>query len=67
MSEDKIKSGETKSADEVIKAAREAGHQLAGDGKISEEIQKNVNKVLGNAYYEAAQEMMDQIKKSAGQ
>ena len=63
-----IKAGEIRLVDEVIQAAREAGHQLVKEGRISEEIQKKVSKELmpRDAYYKAAQEMMDQIKKSAG-
>ena len=39
------------------------------DGKFSEEIQKKVSKELmpRDAYYKAAQEMMDQVKKSMAQ
>jgi multimeric flavodoxin WrbA len=64
-----IKAGETRLVDEVIQAAKEAGLQLAKDGKISEEIQKRVSKVLmpQDAYYKAAQEMMEQAKKSMAQ
>ncbi len=64
-----IKAGDTRLIDEVIQAAKDTGRQLVKDGKISEEIQKNVSKELmpREAYYKAAQEMMDQIKKSASQ
>jgi multimeric flavodoxin WrbA len=63
-----IKAGETRLGDEVIQAAKEAGRQLVREGRISEEFQKKVSKELmpRDAYYKAAQEMMDQIKKSAG-
>jgi multimeric flavodoxin WrbA len=61
-----IKAGETRLVDEVIQAAKEAGRQLVKDGRISEDIQKKVSKELmpRDAYYKAAQEMMDQAKKS---
>jgi type III secretion system FlhB-like substrate exporter len=61
-----IKAGETGLANEIIQAAKEAGSQLAKEGRISEEIQKKVSKALmpRDAYYKAAQEMMDQAKKS---
>jgi multimeric flavodoxin WrbA len=64
-----IKAGETRLVDEVIQAAKEAGQQLVKDGKISDEMQKRVSKVLmpQDAYYKAAQEMMDQAKKSMAQ
>ena len=64
-----IKAGETRLVDEVIQASKEAGRQLAKEGRISEEIQRKVSKDLmpRDAYYKAAQEMMDQFKKSAGQ
>jgi hypothetical protein len=55
--------------DEIIQAAKEAGSQLVKEGRISEDIQKKVSKALmpRDAYYMAAQEMMDQIKKSMAQ
>jgi multimeric flavodoxin WrbA len=61
-----IKAGETRLVDEVIQAAKEAGLQLVKEGKISDEIQKRVSKALmpQGAYYKAAQEMMEQAKKS---
>jgi hypothetical protein len=64
-----IKAGETRLVDEVIQAAKEAGIQLVKDGKISDEIQKRVGKPLmpQGAYYKAAQEMMEQAKKSIAQ
>jgi multimeric flavodoxin WrbA len=64
-----IKAGETRSVDEIIQAAKEAGRQLVKEGKISEDIQKKVSKELmpRDAYYKAAQEMMDQVKKSMAQ
>jgi multimeric flavodoxin WrbA len=64
-----IKAGETRSVDEVIQAAKEAGLQLVKEGKISDEIQKRISKALmpRDAYYKAAQEMMEQAKKSMAQ
>ena len=61
-----IKAGETGLVDEIIQAAKEAGSQLAKEGKISDDIQKKVSKALmpQDAYYKAAQEMMDQAKKA---
>ena len=61
-----IKAGETRLVDEVIQAAKEAGLQLVKEGKISDEIQKRVSKALmpQGAYYKAAQDMMEQAKKS---
>ncbi len=61
-----IKAGETRLIDEIMKAAKEAGRQLVKEGKISEDIQKKISKELmpRDAYYKAAQEMMEQIKKS---
>jgi multimeric flavodoxin WrbA len=64
-----IKAGETGAVNEVINTAKEAGRQLVKEGKISEDIQKGVSKQLmpRDAYYKAAQEMMDQVKKSMAQ
>jgi len=64
-----IKAGETRLVDEVIQAAKEAGLQLVKEGKISDEIQKRVGKALmpRDAYYKAAQEMMEQAKMSMAQ
>jgi multimeric flavodoxin WrbA len=64
-----IKAGETRLVDEIIQAAKEAGRNLVKDGKISDEIQKRVSKALmpQDAYYKAAQEMMEQTKKSMAQ
>ena len=64
-----IKAEETRSVDEIIQAAKEAGRQLVKEGRISEEVQKKVSKELmpRDAYYKAAQEMMDQVKKSMAQ
>jgi multimeric flavodoxin WrbA len=64
-----IKAGETGSVDEIIQAAKEAGSQLVKEGRISGDIQKKVSKALmpRDAYYKAAQEMMDQAKKSTVQ
>jgi hypothetical protein len=61
-----IKAGETRLAEGVFKAAREAGHQLIKDEQISEDTQKAISKPLmpKDAYYKAAQAMMDQMKKA---
>ena len=50
----------------ILQAAEEAGRELVKEGKISEEIQKQVSRELmpRDAYYEAAKEMFEQIKKS---
>jgi multimeric flavodoxin WrbA len=64
-----IKAGETRLVDEIIQAAKEAGIQLVKESRISEDIQKKVSEELmpRDAYYKAAQEMMDQVKKSMAQ
>ena len=62
-----VKAGETGLVEGVFQAAKEAGRQLAKEGKISEEIQKQVSRELmpRDAYYKAAQMMMEQAQKSA--
>jgi multimeric flavodoxin WrbA len=62
-----VKAGETGLVDGVFRAARDAGRQLAKDGIISEELQKQVSKVLmpRDAYYKAAQLMMAEMQKTA--
>jgi multimeric flavodoxin WrbA len=62
-----IKAGETGLVEGVFKAAKEAGRQLVKDGKISEETLKAVSKELmpRDAYYKAAEAMMEQIKIAA--
>jgi multimeric flavodoxin WrbA len=62
-----VKAGETGLVDGVFRAAREAGRQLAKEGIISEELQKQVSKVLmpRDAYYKAAQMMMAENQKTA--
>jgi len=62
-----IKAGETRMVDEIVQAAREAGRQLVKEGRISDEVQMKVSKPLmpRDAYYKAAQEMMDQARRSA--
>jgi multimeric flavodoxin WrbA len=64
-----IRAGETGLVEGVFLAAKEAGRQLVKEGRISEETQKAVSKDLmtRDAYYKAAQEMMDQAKKSTVQ
>lgn len=53
----------------IFRAANEAGRQLVRDGKISEELQRAVSKeLMSNEEYEkAANEMMEQIKRSMKQ
>ncbi len=60
-----IKAGETGLVDGIFRAAREAGRQLAKEGTISEELQKQVSQELmpRDAYYKAAQMMMEQAQK----
>ena len=60
-----LKAGETGLVEGVFLAAKEAGRQLVKKGRISEETQKAVSKELmpRDAYYKAAQDMMEQIKK----
>ena len=57
-----IKAGETSLIEGIFRAAREAGHQLAREGRISEDTEKAVNRELmpRDAYYKAAQEMIRQ-------
>ncbi|HUS74568.1 MAG TPA: flavodoxin family protein [Methanothrix sp.] len=61
-----IKAGETRLVEGIFQAAREAGRQLAKEGMISEEIQKQVSQELmpRDAYYKAAQMMMEQAQKA---
>lgn len=61
-----MKAGETALVEGVFRAAREAGRQLVREGKISEEIQKEVSRELmpRDAYYKAAQMMMEQAQKA---
>jgi multimeric flavodoxin WrbA len=62
-----VKAGETGLVEGIFQAAREAGRQLAREGMISEELQKQVSKVLmpRDAYYKAAQMMMEEMRKAA--
>jgi multimeric flavodoxin WrbA len=62
-----IKAGETGLVEGVFKAAKEAGRKLAKEGMISEYILKAVSKELmsRDAYYKAAKEMMEQMKRAA--
>jgi multimeric flavodoxin WrbA len=50
----------------IFQAAEEAGRELVKEGRISEEIQRQVSRELmpKDAYYEAAKEMFEQVKKS---
>ena len=61
-----VKAGETGLVEGVFRAAKEAGRQLAKEGKISEELQKEVSRELmpKDAYYKAAQMMMEQAQKA---
>ncbi|MFA6372611.1 MAG: flavodoxin family protein [Methanothrix sp.] len=61
-----IKAGETGLVDGIFRAAREAGRQLAKEGMISEELQKQVCRELmpRDAYYKAAEMMMEQAQKA---
>ncbi|MCX6673770.1 MAG: flavodoxin family protein [Methanothrix sp.] len=63
-----VKAGETGLVEGVFRAAREAGRQLAKEGTISEELQKQVCRELmpRDAYYKAALMMMEEIRKAAG-
>jgi multimeric flavodoxin WrbA len=64
-----IKAGERGLVDGIFQAAKEAGRQLVKEGRISEEIQKEVSKDLmtKDAFYKAAKEMMEQVKKQKAQ
>jgi multimeric flavodoxin WrbA len=61
-----VKAGETGLVDGIFRAAKEAGRQLAKEGMISEELQKQVSRELmpRDAYYKAAQMMMEQAQKA---
>jgi len=61
-----IKAGETRLVEGVFRAAKEAGRQLAKEGKITEETKKEVSRELmpRDAYYKAAQMMMEQAQKA---
>jgi multimeric flavodoxin WrbA len=61
-----MKAGETALVEGVFRAARDAGSQLVREGKISEELQKEVSRELmpRDAYYKAAQMMLDQAQKT---
>jgi multimeric flavodoxin WrbA len=63
---DMIKAGETGLVEGVFKAAREAGHQLIKDGRISEDTLKAISKPFmpKDAYYNAAKAVLEQMKKS---
>jgi multimeric flavodoxin WrbA len=61
-----LKAGETGLVDGIFRAAKEAGRQLVKEGMISEELQKQVSRELmpRDAYYKAAQMMMEQAQKA---
>jgi multimeric flavodoxin WrbA len=61
-----VKAGETGLVDGIFRAAKEAGRQLVNEGIISEELQKQVSRELmpRDAYYKAAQMMMEQAQKA---
>jgi len=60
-----VKAEETELVEGIFQAAREAGRELAKEGTISEKLQKQVSRELmpRDAYYKAAQMMMEQAKK----
>ena len=64
---DMVKAGDTKLVEDIFLAAREAGRQLAKEGTISEELEARVSRDLmpRDAYYKAAEMMMEQIRKAA--
>jgi len=64
---DMVKAGETKLVEDIFQAAREAGRQLVKEGTISEELEARVSRDLmpRDAYYKAAEMMMEQIRKAA--
>ena len=64
---DMVKAGETKLVEDIFQAAREAGRQLVKEGTISEELEARVSRALmpRDAYYKAAEMMMEQIRKAA--
>lgn len=59
-----IKAGETGLVEGIFQAAREAGRQLVREGMISEELEAQVSRELmpRDAYYKAAQLMMEQMQ-----
>ncbi len=59
-----IKAGETALLEGIFRAAREAGQQLAREGLIAEDTEKAVARELmpRDAYYKAAQDMIDQMR-----
>jgi multimeric flavodoxin WrbA len=61
-----LKAWETRLVEGIFLAAREAGRQLAKEGMISEELQKQVSRELmpRDAYYKAAEMMMEQAQKA---
>ena len=61
-----VKAGETALVEGIFRAAREAGRQLVKEGRISEELQEKVSRELmpRDAYYKAAQMMMEQAQKA---
>jgi hypothetical protein len=60
-----IKAGETGLVEGIFQAAKDAGRDLARGGKISEETLASVSRELmpRDAYYKAAQAMMESMKK----
>jgi multimeric flavodoxin WrbA len=62
-----VKAGEKGLVDSVFRAAGDAGRQLAEEGIIAEELQKQVSKVLmpRDAYYKAVQMTMAEMQKTA--
>ncbi|NYT01263.1 MAG: flavodoxin family protein, partial [Methanosarcinales archaeon] len=50
----------------ILRAAREAGRQMAKEGRISEELQRDVSRDMMSEeeYNQAAREMIDQLRES---
>ncbi|RQW80203.1 MAG: flavodoxin family protein [Methanothrix sp.] len=61
-----IKAGETGLVEGIFQAAKDAGRQFVKDGRVSKETQAKISHALmpRDAYYKAAEAMVEQIKKS---
>jgi len=61
-----VKEGGNELLDSILQAARDAGRQLVKEGVISEELQRQVSREIMSEkeYYQAAKDMMDQMKES---
>jgi len=54
--------------DGIFPSAKEAGRQLVNEGGISEESKKKLARIdTKDAYYKAAKEMIEQVKKQKAQ